>query len=290
MNSRLKAYLQLLRLPALFTAWADILAAHFIVSADPVQWSTLVLLLGVSSALYLGGMVLNDCCDYREDLEERPFRPLPSGRIARDTAWRLAVLLLAAGVLLAAGIGGTQLLIASLLALAVVAYDCHLKQGALGPWVMASCRYLNWLLGLSVMPLSLHSFLLPIPILFYIVALTILGRSETQGGDRRAIVQSLLGVLTMLIAVGVLYTTGFLQAMWPLLVAIPAVLYLVISLWHSLEKMTPRVIQRNMKLFLLGIIPLDAFLALAAGPWWGGLAVLALLLPGYLLARSLYVT
>jgi 4-hydroxybenzoate polyprenyltransferase len=45
-----------------------------------------------------------------------------------------------------------------------------------------------------------------------------------------------------------------------------------------------------MKVLILGIIPLDAILVFAGGPWWGGLVILALLIPGRYLARILYVT
>jgi len=40
----------------------------------------------------------------------------------------------------------------------------------------------------------------------------------------------------------------------------------------------------------MGIIPLDALLVLAGGPWWGGVLVLALLLPSRLFGRLVYVT
>jgi hypothetical protein len=43
-------------------------------------------------------------------------------------------------------------------------------------------------------------------------------------------------------------------------------------------------------MMIFGIIPLDAILVLAAGPWWGSIVVLLLLLPARFLGRMLYVT
>ncbi len=290
MPDTLKAYLQLLRFPALFTAWSNILAAHLIATGGAMNWPLLGLLIGASSALYLGGMVLNDCFDYQEDLRERPQRPLPSGRIERRTAWSLAGGLLITGCLLAGLAGSAQLTIALLLTVTIVAYDGWLKHYAIGTLTMGACRYLNWLLGLSVLPLSLHAYLLPLPILLYITALTLLSRSETRGGDRRAFDLAMLGIVCSALTIGLLYATHTLLQPWPVIPGLLLLFFLLRSLWNVRREMSPRLIQKTMKLLLLGIIPLDAFLVFAAGPWWGGIEVLLLLVPGYLLARVIYIT
>ena len=93
------AYLQLLRLPNVFTALADV-GMGFLVTHP--QWAVgdgwrLGALLAASSSLYLAGMVLNDAFDREIDALERPERPLPSGRIAPATAWRLGLDLVASG-------------------------------------------------------------------------------------------------------------------------------------------------------------------------------------------------
>src|SRR5437588_5137547 len=91
--SRLRAYAQLVRLPNLPTALADIcLAALALVVQFPsADFSALrfVLLLLASGCLYSAGMVWNDYFDQEQDRRERPFRPLPSGRIKPAEAVRL---------------------------------------------------------------------------------------------------------------------------------------------------------------------------------------------------------
>src|SRR4051812_37355398 len=98
-NSRLLAYLQLFRLPNVFTAIADVAMGFFL--TQPVQsepWLVFALLVAASSLLYTAGMVLNDVYDMGLDAIERPARPLPSGRIDWAHARRLGYRLLIAGV------------------------------------------------------------------------------------------------------------------------------------------------------------------------------------------------
>src|SRR5262249_54594206 len=115
-------YLELLRLPAVFTAMADVLMGVLVAGwtsdpANPIDVIKryalgigslavgVVLLTVTSGCLYLAGMVLNDFFDQQRDVRERPSRPIPSGRVAARAAGRLGLGLLLAGML--AGIGVT---------------------------------------------------------------------------------------------------------------------------------------------------------------------------------------
>ena len=77
--SRVRAYLQLFRLPNVFTAMADIAMGLLVTYGDQTTPAAPVLLLLASSLIYTAGMVLNDVYDYEVDVQERPHRPLPSG-------------------------------------------------------------------------------------------------------------------------------------------------------------------------------------------------------------------
>src|SRR5581483_11050567 len=85
-HSRLLAFAQLLRLPNVFTAFADIAlgtaAASAVLPATPGSfWATAGLLALASGWLYLAGMVWNDIFDRNEDAKTRHFRPIPAGRV-----------------------------------------------------------------------------------------------------------------------------------------------------------------------------------------------------------------
>ena len=113
--SPLQSYLELLRLPNVFTAVADVAMGFFFVQAawafsdDPQQsllpiglW-TVGLLAAASALLYSAGMVLNDVFDIELDRQEQPYRPLPSGRIPLSSARWLGWQLLTLGIMLASG-------------------------------------------------------------------------------------------------------------------------------------------------------------------------------------------
>ena len=148
----LKPYLQLVRLPNLFTAAADPLAGFLIVGgalAETRAWLPLVL-AGVS--IYAAGMILNDVFDYDVDRVERPARPLPSGRVSRKLATGLGIAFLLLGLGFAAFGGTRSLIVAVVLSGCVVAYDAGWKRIWLGPEAMGACRSLNLLLGMTLVP------------------------------------------------------------------------------------------------------------------------------------------
>lgn len=146
----LKPYLQLVRLPNLFTAAADSLAGWLLMGGalgDARQWPWLV---GSSVATYAGGVVLNDVFDVEVDRRERPGRPVPSGKVGVRAAGIAGAVLLVGGVV-AAWASGTRhgLGVSLALTACVVLYDVGLRRTALGPQVMGACRGLNLLLGMS---------------------------------------------------------------------------------------------------------------------------------------------
>ncbi len=114
-TSPLQSYLELLRLPNVFTAIADVAMGFFFIQAPwalggngqiplcPIGLWTVGLLAVASALLYCGGMVLNDVFDIDLDREEQPYRPLPSGRISLSSARWLGWQLLTLGVMLASG-------------------------------------------------------------------------------------------------------------------------------------------------------------------------------------------
>ena len=73
----LRALIQLVRLPAVFTILADGWMA-FLVSNPTFHTGAFLHLLAASVFYYWAGMVLNDLFDAQKDAVERPERPIPS--------------------------------------------------------------------------------------------------------------------------------------------------------------------------------------------------------------------
>jgi 4-hydroxybenzoate polyprenyltransferase len=203
----LRPYLELVRLPNLFTAAADatmgLLFTHSFAAFDEPQMRLLAgLLVGASVALYAGGVALNDVFDADLDARERPERPIPSGRVSLTLAKGLGWGLLALGVALACVAATIKAdarpaVVAILLAALILLYDRVLKRTPLGPIGMGGCRMLNVLLGMSIAPTAwrLDHGLVAAALGVYIAGVTWLARSEARESSRRQLALATLVIL-----------------------------------------------------------------------------------------------
>lgn len=142
---RLADLAELVRLPAALSVPGDTLAGA---AASGGLGRRAVLMPVASVLLYWAGMALNDYADRNLDREERPERPIPSGRVSPGQALALAAGLTAGGVGVAALAGGRPgLRAAAALGAVVWSYDLVLKQGPAGPVAMAAARGLDVMLG-----------------------------------------------------------------------------------------------------------------------------------------------
>lgn len=296
--SKFRHWFELCRLPNSFTAMADPLAGALIVGAGWGNVPGMVLLMLAGACLYTGGIVLNDWCDYRKDLAERPDRPLPSQRVKRYQAFILAALLLTFGVLLARYVGRDTGNIALLLIVAIMLYDVILKNIPLAPLVMGLCRSLNLLMGMtllsaaeSTVDVALRGYLIVV-MGVYITGVTLFARKETvfdQGQNLMA------GAVATLAAIAVLPLVGFvfpdneyhvLGNFW-VIVLLAAVGYYMIQ---AIKQPAPDNIQRAVKTAVLGVIVFDAAVVALLQGVDASLLVVLLLLPAVKLGKWLYAT
>jgi 4-hydroxybenzoate polyprenyltransferase len=298
---RLRPYFQLIRLPNLPTALADIVLAAL--AAQAVQDQPLsqhipvfVLLCLASACLYCGGMVWNDFFDVEQDRHERPFRPIPSGRVSRTTAAIFGGLLLAAGVgfaILSAlrhpeGSRAAPVVIAFLLVGAILAYDGWLKRTWMGPVAMGTCRSLNILLGLTVTgsPIERWGWLLALVVGLYIGGVTWFARTEARTSNQAALGGAagvMLAALLLALPVPALFPAGSASPLFPYLLVVLGFL-VGIPVGKAIAGPTPRHVQAAVKRSLMGLVVLDAVLATAAAGTVG-LVVLVLLVPILYLGR-----
>lgn len=283
-------YLQLIRAPAVFTAQSNILAAHLVATQGQFQWLNLFLLLISSSLLYMSGMVLNDCFDYDEDCQDRPQRPLPSGRIAIKTAWQFSGILMISGIAIAALVGYQQWLLAMFLAFLILLYNSYAKHTVFGFLAMGLCRYLNWLLGLSVITFQWDSLILALPVLFYVCSLTLLSTIETTAHSRLPLIICSIGMIVTAIMLITVQQTESISPALLLTIVIISLLFILKALLKTYQNFNPEQIQKTMVILIMGIIPLDALLVLSKAPWWGSFMILLLLIPSKILGKYMRVT
>jgi 4-hydroxybenzoate polyprenyltransferase len=306
-RAKLLAYAQLLRLPNVFTAFADIAMAGCAAGYILDRPGVFALLLAASGCLYLGGMVFNDYFDRHADAKTQAFRPIPSGRIDKNAALVVGVTLLVFGCALGtsargpfvrnestAGISPLSQSIPVLLAATILLYDGWLKRTPAGPIGMGACRFLNVLLGLSgagdevFTSSGVH---LAAVVGVYIVGVTWFARTEEGESNRR---QLAYAALVMLAALGLAVTVpahlpaGTAPVYFPYLVAAFG-FYIGSAVVHAIRNPGSKEVQAAVKRCILGLVVLDAVLATAfVGAW--GLLLLLLLLPARWLGQWVYST
>ena len=155
---------------------------------------------------------------------------------------------------------------------------------------MGGCRYLNWLLGLSLLPLTQLSLLLPIPIFLYITALTLLSREEESAMDRTAVVYTAIGIIVASLSIFFIAMTHNVKLGWGAFLVLLGMGFIIQRLWKTFHNFSPDNVQSTINLLLLAIIPIDFLLVTIFAPSWWSFLILALLIPGKFLARFMYVT
>jgi 4-hydroxybenzoate polyprenyltransferase len=303
-HSRLVAWLQLLRLPNVFTAVADVLMGALVSYRGELQLiEHLELLVAVSTLLYLSGMVLNDVFDAEVDARDRPDRPIPSGRVSLKAARIVGWGMLTAGVVLSwflsyTANGWRPGAVATLLAACILLYDGTLKRTRLAPLVMGECRMLNVLLGMSLMiiPWGKAEILIAVGIGVYVMGVTIFARTDAHISTRTRLMAGLIVLLSgIVLLTAVPWLTVYRP---PLAVNFPGWYLLWVALAiiigrrcvAAIFEPLPKRVQSAVRQCIHSIIVLDAAISVGyASPYWG-FAVLSLLIPTMLLTLWLNAT
>jgi len=303
MSKTITAYLQLIRLPNVVTAAADSFAGWLLVTGSaalPGRWLPLV---AASMVLYSSGTALNDVFDFEIDRAERPNRPLPSERVSRRMAAWLGGLGLAIGPVLAFTSGSVGSgIVAAILAACILSYDAALKHTWLGPAFMGACRGLNLLLGMS------HSVGLAGPTGWYaaiayglyVAGITVVSRSETEGGSRGGLLTGLalqnsavLGLAGVALAHRRFPLPDLERPLLPLeglLVLALVALAVNLTAARAISHPIPSLIQTSVKMSILALVWLHVgVVASVRGPEPAALVAL-FWVPAYILGRWLYST
>ena len=264
-----RVLLELGRVSNLPTVWSNVLAG-MVLAGGLLATVPLVVVLVAASLMYVGGMFLNDAFDAEIDARERPERPIPSGRVARQAVFAMGFGQLGLGVLLLMTVALQAALVGVLLAGAIVLYDAWHKGNVLSPVVMGLCRVLVYAVAgfAAVGSPDPALFWGAVALLAYLIGLTYVAKQENLG------------------EIGNLWPLAFLA--WPFLFAfpalaagvVPALLYLGLALWVAFalsfvfRRDEQRSVPRTVISLIAGISLLDALLIAWAGA--PGLAFLAI--------------
>ena len=302
----LRAWMELLRVPNLFTVPGDPLAGFLIASTRGPAANLLCVLPAVGAALclYSAGLITNDRFDLEEDRRDRPRRPLPSGRVSTRAAVAVALILIALGVALAAVAGLLSCAVAATLAVMMVLYNAWAKRvPVLGPLVMGLCRGLSVMLGVAAaaQPNSMNlalSIIAASGITLYIFTVTFVASRETTGRAPGYVAMA-PGIVMLLFlffisswAIRLQYVTGNppLPAMIGYVLAFVTGTYVGTRGLGIRRKTAPADIAAGIGTFIRALIPAQAVLALdgAFPGYWVGSCLILLWPISVLVGRKFY--
>ncbi len=141
LKTKVAAYVELVRPHNVLAAALSTALGYSVASRAlgmPLDIADLVVACLVVALVAAGGYTINDYFDYRVDLVNKPYRPVPSGRVTLSEVLKLSVALGIAGVLLSTYFGALSLLYVVLNSILVYTYSAKIKEtGFLGNLVVS---------------------------------------------------------------------------------------------------------------------------------------------------------
>jgi 4-hydroxybenzoate polyprenyltransferase len=263
MYKLVKQYAALTRISNLPTCWTNVLtgcAIGSIAAAEPVAILPVVVLSVIISLFYMAGMAINDLVDVKIDKEQRPDRPIASGRISPRAALIFIVTLFAIGAALLLIYFPHCIYLAMLLAAMIVLYDITHKRSSYSIVFMALCRALIYIISAyAVFGASTREFSTDVAIAstvlgLYIALLTFVARSENKRQiDRRRWLSIAIMLLTPAVFALSLPTT-----IYPCIIAL--ILLIILSRAAMFVFAEPPRIKQAVLTWLASICLLDCLL------------------------------
>lgn len=318
---QIKTYLQIIRAPGIFSIVSNTLASFVIVNSlidGPTKTLDLLAyqyfpLLIISLLLFQAGMIMNDLADFEEDKKERPFRPLPSGRMSKKQAAGFIIAFTIAALLIAFSVSTSLFTITALLTLCILSYNLLSKSTIFGAANMAGVRLLNWSLALSLIPLNetsainvtslqlditsaLENLVFPFGlftmltmlVFLHTFAISLLSRYETGTLPKPVNISIVLVYLISLAICSYL----ILSNIFDLYSALPLISFLVFLIYLSIKRLNSisKDIQQWVTQLLKWMVLLDGMILIAFNEWLLGLICCSLLLFSGRLAKYVYMT
>lgn len=260
--TRPRDLVELVRAPAALTVPGDVLAGAA-AAGFPIGHRWVGTAAG-SVCLYWAGMALNDYADRELDREERPERPIPSGRITPRMALAVASGLTVAGVAVAGLSGGRPTLkVAMPLAASIWLYDLVLKNTVAGPAGMAAARALNVLMGSGPRTEALAPALI---VGGHVLGVTVLSLGEVHG-TRREVPLSCLAGTAVVASAAAAGSRPRLSAGWLTSCGFAGIYAATVGGPQSaaVQQPTPGRVRAAVGAGIVGLVPLQAALTARTG-------------------------
>jgi len=179
---QIRTLLILGRVSNLPTVWSNCLVGWLLGGGE--NYANLPWLFSGVTALYLGGMFLNDAFDVDFDRQHRPERPIPSGAISLPAVWGWGLAWLVLGAVSLMTIGKMAGALALVLLLCIVLYDATHKVITASPWLMGACRFWIYVVAGSCASWGVNGWPIwgGVVLAFYVAGLSHIAQLESSRG------------------------------------------------------------------------------------------------------------
>ena len=277
-----KEYLQLVRLPGIFTAFSNVLIGYFFSFSFDSEIIFLPFLLTTSGLLFCSGMIFNDYFDYNVDKKQRSFRPLPSGKISKQNALLLGSIFIISANIFAFLVGFDTLIVSLILSFSILFYNLKLKSILfIGIFNLSIIRMLNVLLGFSIIGISFEFFQYLLPIGIFVFGISILAKYEIKSNliIYRKLNKIIIAITIAYVSILVINNFQF-----------ESLLLLGLFSFLSVYSLFFKKIQHQITFQLLLIILLDSILISFFISVYFSFFVSLLIIPAYIISKKLYLT
>ena len=277
-----KEYLQLVRLPGIFTAFSNVLIGYFFSFSFDSEIIFLPFLLTTSGLLFCSGMIFNDYFDYNVDKKQRSFRPLPSGKISKQNALLLGSIFIISANIFAFLVGFDTLIVSLILSFSILFYNLKLKSiSFFGIFNLSIIRMLNVLLGFSIIGISFEFFQYLLPIGIFVFGISVLAKYEIKSNliIYRKLNKIIIAITIAYVSILVINNFQF-----------ESLLLLGLFSFLSVYSLFFKKIQHQITFQLLLIILLDSILISFFISAYFSFFVSLLIIPAYIISKKLYLT
>lgn len=279
----IKVVLQLIRFPGIFTAFSNVLIGFFLISNGNFEFSSLPYLLTTTGLLFSGGMVMNDYVDQKIDLIERPKRPLPSRKISRQKVLLLIIICFSLANISAMMITDTTIMISLLMTGLIISYNFKLKNTKIfGIICISSIRFLNIILGFSILDITFDIVSYAIPLGVYIAGISILAKNELKSNSKDLKLNKIFFGLTVLTVIYLIIQNYSLVSI--IFLCCFSIMVILSLKYYKMD--IPKIISIQ----ILGIIFLDAVIVSLRNELIFGIIISLLIIPAYIMTKKIYIT
>lgn len=258
LHQTIRAYTELARISNIPTCISNVLVGCAIAGLGySPNWQTITFTTIAIALLYIAGMALNDAVDHKIDKQQRPSRPIPSGRITLTAAYTFAFICFALALAILASVTIPALICGLILATTIILYDYFHKHIAASALLMGACRGLVYITAAAAItwPLDWQTItIFASAITIYISIVTIIAQTET---DKTFGLRKWLAIALPIVALAPAIVIH--PESWPLSViaATFVICWLILALRNTIT--TPPRMKNAILGWLSGICLVDAF-------------------------------